>query len=209
MPIPNQPVPSGSLTREEVARRDLGETTVAPATVRLLLALFLTVIAAVPIAEVVRAWTRTLEASPTAWSHLAPLPGKLRVHLDEARLKPDRDGAWTLLVSTNRIVLAGLSGFERALEDESLIGRSLRPGAQAMMTRWLRAGNERVYVGRERWLFYRPEVEYLTGRGFLDPSQLRRRVEGASEWTVPPPPTLVRPSGSSHAICRRAGSRSS
>jgi alginate O-acetyltransferase complex protein AlgJ len=186
MPPSNQPVPSEHLTREEVARRDLGQTTVAPATVRLLLAMFLTAIAAVPSAELVRALSRTPEDSPPAWSHLAQLPGKLRVHLDEARAKPQRDGPWTVLVSTNRIVLAGLSGFERALEDESLIGRSLRPGAQAVMTRWLGAGNERVYVGREGWLFYRPEVEYLTGRDFLAPSQLERRVESAAEWAVPP-----------------------
>ena len=45
------------------------------------------------------------------------------------------------------------------------------------MTGWLGAGNERVYVGRDGWLFYRPDVEYLTGRGFLDPAQIERRID--------------------------------
>ena len=42
--------------------------------------------------------------------------------------------------------------------------------------------------GRDRWLFYRPDVEYVTGRGFLDLAQLRRRVAAASEWTSQPQP---------------------
>ena len=85
-------------------------------------------------------------------------------------------------------MLTGLSGFERALENESQIARSLRPPAQLVMTGWLGAGNERVYAGRDRWLFYRPDVEYVIGRAFLDPGQLRRRVRAAPEWAAPPQP---------------------
>ena len=62
-----------------------------------------------------------------------------------------------------------MSAFEAALEDQSVIGRALRPPTQRVLSGWLGAGNERVYIGREGWLFYRPDVEYLTGRGFLDP----------------------------------------
>jgi alginate O-acetyltransferase complex protein AlgJ len=56
------------------------------------------------------------------------------------------------------------------------------------MTGWLGAGNERVYAGRDGWLFYRDDVEYVTGRAFLDPAQLRRRVKAAPEWAAPPQP---------------------
>jgi alginate O-acetyltransferase complex protein AlgJ len=92
------------------------------------------------------------------------------------------------VVARNRAVLGGLNALERVLEDESLVGRSLRPGAQAVMSRHLAVGNERVYVGRGGWLFYRPDVEYVTGRPFLDPAQIRRRIRAASEWTTPPAP---------------------
>ena len=62
----------------------------------------------------------------------------------------------------------GLVAFENALEDESVLGRTLRPPAQWMLSGYLGAGNERAYVGRDGWLFYRPDLEYLTGTGFLD-----------------------------------------
>lgn len=184
----DSPLPSGGLTREAVARRDLGHTTVAPSTVRLMLAVFLTAIAAVPIAEVTRAGARAVGGTSTAWSHLAQLPGEVVAHVERAPAQAIQDGLLPLLRSTNRIVLPRLEGFERALEDESTIGRSLRPQMQALMTRWLGAGNERVYVGRSGWLFYRPDVEYLTARGFLDPALLARRVAAAPEWATPPAP---------------------
>ena len=46
------------------------------------------------------------------------------------------------------------------------------------MTGWLGAGNERVYPGRDGWLFYRPDVEYLTGPGFLDPAVMEPADRG-------------------------------
>lgn len=186
MSTPDQPLPVGSPSREEIARRDLGHTTVAPYTVGFLLACFLTMIAVVPIAELTV--VRRADGTATAWSHLAQLPGKIRSHLDLARAQHNNAGLWPLIVSTNRIVLAGLSDLERTLDDVSLLGRSLRPPAQLLMTGWLGVGNERVYPGRDGWLFYRPDVEYITGRGFLDQAQLRRRVATAPEWTTPPEP---------------------
>ena len=36
--------------------------------------------------------------------------------------------------------------------------------------------------------FYRPDVEHVTGRGFLEPRELRRRIAAAPEWTDPPEP---------------------
>ena len=112
------------------------------------------------------------------------VPGQIRSYRAEA----EDPGVWDRLVSANRIVLTGLSGFERALENESQIARSLRAPAQLVMTRWLGAGNERVYAGRDRWLFYRQDVEYVVGRAFLDPAQIRRRVRAAPEWAAPPQP---------------------
>ena len=82
--------------------------------------------------------------------------------------------------------MARLSGFERALEDESLLARTLRPPAQGVMTGWLGAGNERVYPGHDGWVFYRPDVEYVTGRAFLEPAEFKRRIAAAPEWDDPP-----------------------
>lgn len=182
-----QPLPTGGPSREEMARRDLGHTTVTPATVRILLAFFLTALVAGLIGELAGVRARRVDGVETAWSYLSMLPSQIDAHLASATAS-DGSGSWQRLVSTNRIVLAGLSGFERALEDESLLGRVLRPHAQVVMTRWFGVGNERVYPGREGWLFFHPDIEYVTGRGFLDPAQLRRRAATAPEWTAPPQP---------------------
>ena len=137
-----------------------------------------------PIAELAAVRARSGEGIAVAWSHIAGIPDERRVQL--ARVEDP--GAWDRIVTTNRIVLTGLSGFERALETESLIGQSLRPRAQAIMTGWLGAGNERVYAGRDGWLFYRTDVEYVTGPGFLDPVQLARRAAPITELTELPQP---------------------
>src|SRR6185436_14812819 len=114
-----------------------------------LLAFFLIAIAAVPIAELLLVRVRGDQGIAVAWSHLSGVPGQIRSY----RAETENPGVWDRLVSANRIVLTGLSGFERALENESQIARSLRAPAQLVMTRWLGAGNERVYAGRDRWLF--------------------------------------------------------
>jgi alginate O-acetyltransferase complex protein AlgJ len=164
----------------------MDSTTVASAAVRVLLVFFLTTIAVVPIVEWAGVRALGAEGAATAWSRLSGLPGEIRFNLAGSTTAAEQPGLWRLVVSTNRITIAGLSGFERSLEAESLLGRILRPPAQVVMTGWLGVGNERVYLGRDGWLFYRPDVEYITGRGFLDPAQLRRRVAGASELTAPP-----------------------
>ena len=208
MPEPNQPSsprPSPSVARrsnsmvvgrEEMARAEIGQTTVRPATAAVLAAFFLVVIVVVPIVELVGTYVRPTQGRVTPWAHLSRVPGDMRSFLagkdlrggSEQGASAERSGAWKRIVSANRIVLAGLSGFEHALENDSLIGQSLRPRAQVVMTGWLGAGNERVYPGLDRWLFYRQDVEYVTGRGFLDSGQIRRRIEEAPEWTAPPQP---------------------
>jgi alginate O-acetyltransferase complex protein AlgJ len=103
---------------------------------------------------------------------------------------------WGHIVETNRAVLGRMEAWERRVEQEAIIGRTLRPHAQRLLTGLLGAGNERVYPGREGWLFYRPDVEYVTGRGFLEERQVARRIASTSEWqSLPQPnplPALVR-----------------
>jgi alginate O-acetyltransferase complex protein AlgJ len=181
-----QPRPARNLTDEEVAQIEVGHTAIAPATARVLLGCFLAAIVLVPIVE----WTgrRTLGQAgvATPWSHLSTLRDELRSRLAAA---PTADaGWWSVAVSANHTAILRLSEFERALESESLIARSLRPPAQAVVTGWLGAGNERVYLGRDGWLFYRSDVEYLTGPGFLEPPELDRRVGAASGSPSPRQP---------------------
>lgn len=179
------PLPAGGATREEIAQIEVGQTTVGPMTVRVLLVFFLTAIFSIPIVEWIGTRAARGRGDTTAWAHLTSVPDQIRAQLAGAGAG---GGLWRRTVLANRAVLAGLSGFERALENDSLLGKSLRPPAQLLMTSWLGAGNERVYPGRQGWVFYRPDVEHVTGRGFLDPRELRRRVAAAPEWDKPPQP---------------------
>jgi alginate O-acetyltransferase complex protein AlgJ len=57
-----------------------------------------------------------------------------------------------------------------------------------MLSGRLGVGNERVYQGRDGWLFYRSDVDYVIGAGFLDTAGMRRRVESDREWLDQPQP---------------------
>jgi acetyltransferase AlgX (SGNH hydrolase-like protein) len=57
-----------------------------------------------------------------------------------------------------------LRAYERRLEDASWVAAKLRPWAQYAQFAWLKDGGEKSLVGRDGWLFYKPSVEYATGR---------------------------------------------
>jgi hypothetical protein len=169
--------------REAIANLEVGHTDVTPGVARTLVVWFLVMLAALPLIELIGA---ARGDSETAWSHLRGLPDVSRSTPGPS--EPVDQSAWSRLVTVNRAVLAQVNAFETALEDQSVIGRALRPRTQLVLSRWLGAGNERVYVGRDGWLFYRPDVEYVTGRGFLDARQLRRRTTAANEYERVPEP---------------------
>ena len=162
-----QVLPSGGPSREEIAKIEIGDTTVSPAVARGITAFFLICIVAVPAVEIVVPWA-TGNRAPTVWSKLTDIPDHISAAVSSG------SSLWTRALSANRAAMSGLSGFENALEDESILGQTLRPPAQQVLSGWLGAGNERVYLGRDRWLFYRPDLEYLTNRGFLEPDVIRR-----------------------------------
>ncbi len=178
----SEPLPS----REEVARIEVGHTDVTPAVSRALVVCFLLLVAVLPAVE----WLGSRAAdAPSPWTLLFPdeVPQEgTDAASSGARGTGSVPSFWARAVAQNRAVLAGVDAFETALEDQSPVGRILRPPTQAVLSGWLGAGNERVYVGRDGWLFYRPDVEYATGRGFLDPAQMSRRAAAASEFETPP-----------------------
>ena len=94
-----------------------------------------------------------------------------------------------------RRVLGAIDRFETALEERSELTAFLRPQLQELLTRLGGVGNERVYLGQPGWLFYRPDVDYVTGRGFLDRIAQREARRGGDAWTEPrqpdPLPALV------------------
>jgi alginate O-acetyltransferase complex protein AlgJ len=178
-------LPAGGLSREEAAKREMDRTAVGTTTAWVLVGFFLASIAIVSVVELL-AGSDADGAGGTVWATLARTPANVAGAVRTATAS--NASMWQRLLAGNRALLAGLTGFETALEDESVLGRALRPDAQQLLSGRLGAGNERVYVGRDGWLFFRPDVEYLTGRGFLEEDVLRRRIAKASELTTLPQP---------------------
>lgn len=173
--------------REAVARREVGHTNVTPGVARALATWFLVTLALLPASETIAAAAANLTRAST-WSHLSAVPSAIRERLGAISAGPRAPSRWRQLIASNRALLEQLSAFESALEDQSAIGQALRPHAQQLLSGALGGGNERVYVGRDGWLFYRPDVEFVTGRGFLEPTQLQRRVASAREYERRPQP---------------------
>jgi hypothetical protein len=172
------------MDREEIARIEVGHTNVSAGVARGLVVGFLGFVALLPIVEF--AGARAGETGGP-WRHLLQLPSAIDDRLAAATTAAPLS-RWRTIVTANRALLSGLVAFESALEDQSAVGELLRPPTQALLTAWTGAGNERVYVGRDGWLFYRPDVESVTGRGFLDPSHHERRLGAAAEYQEPPSP---------------------
>ena len=184
-------------TREQIARQEVGQTTVGRGIAWVLVAQFLLVVGAVPLSEILynnfasNLLHLALPVLPRAGSH-------------------DSSSLTSRIVSRNRAVIRELEQFEDSVEDASLLGRSLRPPTQYLLA-GLGAGNERAYIGRTPWLFYRESLDYLTGPGFqTDPRlailQLKEQLEARGIRLVVMP-TPVKPSVHPEYFTRRFGGR--
>ena len=92
-------------------------------------------------------------------------------------------GAVERVLTANRGLLARARELEDRLADESVVGRYVRPVVQRAMTGWLGAGTAQVEVGTGGWLYYRPDLDHVTGRGFLSPRHLARRATAGDTLT--------------------------
>ncbi|MFN2621496.1 MAG: hypothetical protein ABR611_01510 [Chthoniobacterales bacterium] len=79
---------------------------------------------------------------------------------------------------------AELKAAEKELETESVVSEWLLPRVQLALVK-LGAGNEQVYLGRSGWLFYRPDVDYVTGPPFLEPKVMTHRAHAAAVQSDP------------------------
>ena len=68
------------------------------------------------------------------------------------------------LMDANNAALAAIKSFETALEDSSALADVIRPPALDALLRLGGAGSEEAYIGRDGWVFYRPDVDSLVMR---------------------------------------------
>ena len=165
------------LSREDVAKIEVGHTDLTRSIAWTLSLAFLCVIFLVPAVQALR------EKGPLGCLEILRAPG----HALQAFASSEGSFFHRLMVA-NRSLLLDIHTYEERLEDESFLTKTLVPPAQLFMARSLGGGNEKAYIGRDKWLFYRPDLDYLTGPGFLNPCHLARRAVSGNEWTPAPQP---------------------
>lgn len=154
-------------SREEIAKIEIGHTDSTRGVNWLLTFVFLAVIVAVPVLQTIREPGRVVPSFsiPSAASKLSEI---------------------------NNHLLRDIQAYETGLQDRDAMVQWLIPRMQTIVTGWLRGGNEDAYCGRDGWLFYRRDLDSLTGRGFLDPLVLKQRAATGNELKSPPQPDPVK-----------------
>ncbi|MDH3744911.1 MAG: hypothetical protein OES47_07410, partial [Acidobacteriota bacterium] len=180
---------SSKIDRKEQARLEVGRTKVAAPVALTLVALFLLMVAGPPLVELGSDLLggRPSQSEPHALAAIAELRRGARAALGELALRHPR--------AANKQLRDAIGKAEHGLEEDSLIRRKLRAPVQRLLTSLLGLGNEQSYLGREGWLFFRPDVDYSVGRGFLDAGELERRrrdVDSPSSIRPDPVPALLR-----------------
>lgn len=84
--------------------------------------------------------------------------------------------AWRGIRTLNQQFLRARDRFTTGLESASSVAAWLTPPLRRVLSGTLHGGNESVYIGWSGWLFYRPDVEYLTRPGFLQQPVLDRQT---------------------------------
>jgi hypothetical protein len=155
--------------RERIAKIEIGHTDVSRSLAWTLVALFVAVIATVPVVDVVTG--RALQTGVTGSSLTAVGPVIAQQ-------------GW---IAGSRALLRQMHQLEDGLERKSWLGAALLPRTQRVLTA-LGVGNEKVYIGSDRRLYYTPDVQYVTGPPFLDRNVLERRRLGGTAWEDAPHP---------------------
>ncbi|MEY2508376.1 MAG: hypothetical protein QOH01_2705 [Verrucomicrobiota bacterium] len=177
LPRYSEPTPEThrKVSREEEAELALKNSAFAGPSRILLIGLFLLTILSVPAIQFAyemrtggtepRAGTFNVYKAYPAWEKIRAVRGP-------------RD-LWRLLPRG-----AELKAAEKELETESVVSEWLLPRVQLALLN-LGAGNEQVYLGRDHWLFYRPDVDYVTGPPFLEPKIMTHRAHTAGVQSDP------------------------
>lgn len=80
-----------------------------------------------------------------------------------------------------------LRSFENRFSESGLF-EPWRKKDQARLVRWFREGNRKVMIGKDGWLFYRPDIEAVVGKGpfYVEPNSVAREP-GLEPWQPPVP----------------------
>lgn len=168
-------IQSQQISREDIAKREVGETAISVRCARFLVAIFLLTIFIVPVVQHLQEGVLHRKL-PQCYDILH----SVRIAVD--RGTKTEGSPYHRVLAANRVMLREMALYEEALEEQSWLTGRLLPASQQVLTSVFGVGNEMAYLGHGSWLFYRPDVDYVTSPGFLNPEQLQRRTYDHQEW---------------------------
>lgn len=187
---------SSKLDREELAALEVGHTTISGVLAKSIVFCFIFCIVTVPVVQIV-----INQINPDQTSFLDSLQN---LFCENRTNKLQEESFFSTIKKRNNQLLERMDTFEKQLEEESFLRTYLlAPGQQVLLK--LGYGNEKVYPGKDSWLFYRPDMDYLIGPGFLDQNQLALRSEGGKVWEASIEPDPIRAITEFHAQLNNRG----
>jgi len=178
-----QPKPQ---TREEQAKLEIGHTEISVGVKWTLFAVGLFTLFAVPAVQTYReirlhAEGRREHPWPQCCDIFDALPRATAAYREY-------NGGWiSKTFRGNAVLLRAIDKYEKDLKAESFLTQFVLPPTQELLV-YAGSGNEKGYVGRQRWLFYRPGIDYCTGPGFLNLRHMARRADSGTQWRSAPQP---------------------
>ncbi len=173
-------------TREEQAKLEIGHTEVSLGVKWTLFVVGLFTLFAVPTVQTYREMRQHAEGRrENAWPQCCDIFDALP---RAAAAYREHNGGWmSNTFRANAVLLQAIDEYEEDLKAESFLTQFVLPVTQELLV-YAGSGNEKGYVGRQRWLFYRPGIDYCTGPGFLNPRQMARRADSGRQWRPAPQP---------------------
>ncbi len=173
-------------TREEQAKLEIGHTEISLGVKWTLFVVGLFTLFVVPAVQTYREMQQHAEDLrehpwPQCCDILDALPRAAAAY-------SEYNGGWiSKTFRGNAVLLQAIDKYEKDLKAKSFLTQFILPSTQEMLV-YAGSGNERGYVGRQRWLLYRPGIDYYTGPGFLNPRHMARRANSGTEWRPAPQP---------------------
>ena len=178
-------------SREEIAKIEIGHTESTRAINVSLTLFFIATITIVPLLQMGREFTAIRDGKETERSLPQSFDVLSLLQTKDTELKArekEKDGLLAAGSRVNNQILGNIQRYETDLKERDELMQWLIPRVQVPVTAWLKGGNEDAYCGRDGWLFYRKDIDSLTGPGFLDPEILARRAASGSELKTAPQP---------------------
>lgn len=164
------------LSREAVAHLEIGSTAISRPMAWLVSCFFLLVVFSIPLIQYQMDLHASKDIFPAGGNSPAASTGEI---------------FFSRVSHKNTLFLEKIDQLETGIEENSFLRSLFLPLLQSLYLKLLHQGNEKVVVGSDNWLFFRPGVDSLYGRPFLDTTQLQGRIEGHELWEKPVQPDPV------------------